>query len=86
MEKTKIKKRFRILKIYRGKIIVYQAQMKNIFWRSFWCGSNGVLYYRYSPTNWRNDELSSIEYCRLLKGWEKDEIKIEDDFEIGKKK
>jgi len=82
MKKKKVKKRFRILVINRGKIVVYQAQVKNLFWRSFFCTSSGELWYDFSPDTEKKYKLNDIENYRLMKGWEKDEIKIEDDFEI----
>lgn len=76
-KKRKIKKRFRIVTFKNERnVILYQAQMKNIFWKSFYCSDKGEMEYGFEPVPLIFEEESIDNYRKKMK-WKKNEIQIE---------
>lgn len=75
--RTKIKKRFRVIPFKNERnVTLYQAQMKNIFWKSFYCSEDGEMQFGFEPVP-KIFELESIDNFRRKNGWKKNEIQIE---------
>jgi len=59
---------FRILEIQKGGLTTYQAQVKRLWWRSFYVNTRGDVVFWYSPTRVKAREEDSIEEYKLVKG------------------
>ena len=52
---------FRIIEVKKGNLTTYQAQVKILWWRSFYVSHGGDVRYYYSPSRSKEMEMGYIE-------------------------